>query len=64
MSPAQYANKVKGIESYSSKQAVQYRIHEGLPLLGVIKQEIILGRNVLTVNTSLLRAKNSSKKLA
>jgi hypothetical protein len=65
MTPAQYATRLKGTSTtYNSKQAVLYRIAEGLDLIGVVKRENILGRNVLTVNTDKLVPKNSKKKVA
>lgn len=64
MTPAQYAAviKKKGIASYNSKQAVNYRINNGLPLIGVVHVKIIYGRNLLTVNKLGLKAKKPYKK--
>jgi len=68
MSPEQYAKVLKkyGCFSYNNKQAVLYRIAEDMFLVGVLRREIILNRNVLTVDTDVIKmaAKESSKKVA
>lgn len=62
MSPAQYAAHAKRLKlPYKGKQAVQYRIKNKLPLKGVVLRQVILGRNVLTVNLDLLGAKTVKK---
>lgn len=50
MSPKQYVKAIGESQSYNSKQAVNYRIRQGLKLYGVIRVENILGRNVLYVS--------------
>lgn len=68
MSPEQYANKLKkyGCFTYNNKQAVLYRIEQDMFLVGVVRRELVLNRNVLTVDTDMIKAaaKESSKKVA
>jgi len=58
MTLTQYAEKA----GYSGRQAVQYRIDNSLPLDGVKKTELILGRYILEVD--LQELKKSLKKVA
>lgn len=68
MSPEQYAKVLKkyGCFSYNNKQAVLYRIAEDMFLVGVIRREMLLGRNILTVDTDMIKmaAKETLKKVA
>jgi hypothetical protein len=58
MTLTQYAKKA----GYSGRQAVLYRIDEGLPLDGVVSVSLVLGRYILEVDLGLL--KKSLKKVA
>lgn len=58
MTPAQYAARVKKLKvaGYRGKQAVQYRIKHHLAMKGVVKREVICGRNILTVDIDILES--------
>lgn len=58
MTLTQYAKKA----GYKGRQAIQYRIDEGLHLPGVVKKEFVLGRYILEVDVEAL--KKSLKKVA
>jgi hypothetical protein len=58
MTLTQYAKKA----GYKGRQAIQYRIDNGLPLDGVVKTEYLLGRYILEVD--LQELKKSLKKVA
>jgi hypothetical protein len=68
MSLSAYALLIKASNNYpyKTKQSVQYRIHEGKDLVGVTRRELVSGRNVLTVDKSLIvnKTKKLSKKVA
>lgn len=50
MSPQEYVVALNRSQRYRNKQAVNYRIRNGLTLFGVKGIKNILGRNVLYVN--------------
>jgi hypothetical protein len=56
MSLSEYASLVKASNNYryNTKQSVQYRINQGMHLIGVVRRELVSGRNVLTVDKSLI----------